>query len=972
MSTLEGIFGSLDWFGVDLDHTLIRYNNANLLPLIYHSLGTTLVNLGFLETLIPYNRHFCSRGLLFDARTGDILRINARGRVCAARHGYAGDALDSDDILDKYGTCPWRDHEKLMKTWKPADALILSTHFDSPAIQLLALMVDRIDAAPPSTTGTTDYSTLLSPLFQAFDLNFSPPHFSDGNSQYFNEIKRAPHRYVLPRQSILKCFRRLREKMGTRIMIITNSAHDYAQLLLKTAFGDEFQDEFDLIVYDSKKKRGFFTGCAPFIQQGESGKEWSQGNVKDLHTQFLGGADKTVVYCGDDVWGDTELVRRECPHWYTTAIVEELEHGYLEPKTSALRRTMWNGTSGLVCGVETTPMLKVALRCDLVCADLYDLCFVENSSNAMFPINQMSGPNKTKLFEEQKEEGAEEATATATATTTTTAKETEAEAESEKEKETEKNIGNNKRNDATVRVVVNDLHVWNVNRNNIKKVSEFCRASLEWSSRSGRLGTDDIPLVVQPASLLTHVPFLIGALESEDAKQHRQLQMLVPGKVLVDVFESAVESGTTSSSKKSYSINVIHLKSLVVQLGLSQTIEDAVRSFISKTLSPSTALKYLVSATEMYDEEIILLCLPLVIDTGSCGKAESDTYLDDLTTQPNLPSDILCQILNGMRTGRHFVTERVSSMYALSWLKGQGKSTRKEVDLSGWMDVVMASGALTTQRRTCHPLVFFLRQLVILSCPTLNALLESWLRTNYQQEQLIYCKESPPRGDRTWMLQQNTTNNSELKESKESKPTEIRMTSENKSKVIPDLSDLSESILLLENNMSVAGVAIDTPMDSSTTPSTTPYYSSADPETIKEGFNAIFNHVAVKRGWRALPFRRKEIEPVFDMAAIVVGRIRNTILSRNNGTFTLIKISGCSWDYLFSIQSSEIQFLVNGEGLARADIDELPPSHKKHAMQQIVLELAKSTLRDANGYVNGVEEINIVAEVARVAEQMGY
>ena len=40
-------------------------------------------------------------------------------------------------------------------------------------------------------------------------------------------------------------------------------------------------------------------------------------------------------------------------------------------------------------------------------------------------------------------------------------------------------------------------------------------------------------------------------------------------------------------------------------------------------------------------------------------------------------------------------------------------------------------------------------------------------------------------------------------------------------------------------------------------------------------------------------------------------------------------------------------------------------------MQKIVSHIAKYTLRDANGYVNGVQEEEINDEIERVIESMG-
>ena len=321
---MEHIFRSLDWLGLDLDHTLIRYDNAELLPLIFTTLGSLLVKFGGLppnDDLPSYDRRFCSRGLIFDALTGDVLRLNSKGKVCAARHGYSSDGvLSENDIQQVYENGLWDGHKDLMESWRPKDAFMMATHFDSPAIQLCALMVDYADRQWEEQEQEQEhsrYSSILPILFKAFDANFSPPHFSDNTSEYFNAIKKDPHRYVLPRSRLLPSFQRLRDVHGTRVMIITNSAADYAKLLLRTAFKetDDWSNYFDLIVYDAKKKKGFFGKENKFVPEGGNdnsgdgkgaqppeGKEFCGGNVAELHSRFLGGSNVKVGYAGDDVW----------------------------------------------------------------------------------------------------------------------------------------------------------------------------------------------------------------------------------------------------------------------------------------------------------------------------------------------------------------------------------------------------------------------------------------------------------------------------------------------------------------------------------------------------------------------------------------------------------------------------------------------------------------------------------------------
>ena len=130
----------------------------------------------------------------------------------------------------------------------------------------------------------------------------------------------------------------------------------------------------------------------------------------------------------------------------------------------------------------------------------------------------------------------------------------------------------------------------------------------------------------------------------------------------------------------------------------------------------------------------------------------------------------------------------------------------------------------------------------------------------------------------------------------------------------------------------------------------------SDPRVIEETFANVFNHVAVKRGWRTLPFTLDEMALVFAMAAVAVGKCRQKQKRNSNNSFTLTKIGGCSWDYLFSITAKDMVSLKNETGNEQTKL--------------MVEELTKHTLRDATGFVGGVNEEEIVQEVQRVLHVM--
>ena len=141
----------------------------------------------------------------------------------------------------------------------------------------------------------------------------------------------------MDQRALAPVFQKLRAE-GTKLFLVTNSNYDYAGLLMNQAFGADWRDLFELIVYRANKKRGFFAGDGPFLRydgDGQDGtavdrlapaaelgtKEFCEGNSTELR-RFLG-SDR-VAYVGDDLWGDVHLTRRYTPEWAAVGIVEEL------------------------------------------------------------------------------------------------------------------------------------------------------------------------------------------------------------------------------------------------------------------------------------------------------------------------------------------------------------------------------------------------------------------------------------------------------------------------------------------------------------------------------------------------------------------------------------------------------------------------------------------------------------------------
>ena len=66
------------------------------MQLVHRALLSFMVdNKGYPAELkeVPFDPAFCLKGLVFDTETGDVLKIDERGVICLARHGFSAPFL---------------------------------------------------------------------------------------------------------------------------------------------------------------------------------------------------------------------------------------------------------------------------------------------------------------------------------------------------------------------------------------------------------------------------------------------------------------------------------------------------------------------------------------------------------------------------------------------------------------------------------------------------------------------------------------------------------------------------------------------------------------------------------------------------------------------------------------------------------------------------------------------------------------
>ncbi|CAF1043389.1 unnamed protein product [Didymodactylos carnosus] len=293
---------SIDWFGFDLDHTLIRYQLHNFHILIYRIISDYLIENYHYNSVLQTNTEsihdYAVKGLIYDSLYGDIIQLNNSGSVIYSLHGL-NTKIDQDVLKQRYP-----DNLQSIENSTDKRYWIMLTYFEQAAAYLIANIVDLIDKQQLFNSSfnnslkiddTNKYSFFLSHIYAAFEHNYGGEF---DKSDYFNELRTNIGKYIYKRDDIRNWLIELKLKYGKYLFVITNSKLDYTELLANYAFGSDWHSLFDLIIVNSKKPT-FFDQYNPFYKCGNEsepisdlrelcviGGIYTGGNSKDLQIIF--------------------------------------------------------------------------------------------------------------------------------------------------------------------------------------------------------------------------------------------------------------------------------------------------------------------------------------------------------------------------------------------------------------------------------------------------------------------------------------------------------------------------------------------------------------------------------------------------------------------------------------------------------------------------------------------------------------
>ncbi len=333
----------IKYIGLDMDHTLIRYNTENFERLSHGKIMEKLVGgKGYPEQIkkLQFDFHFALRGLVVDRQKGNLLKLN---RYTAIRNSFHGlKPLD------------FKIHQKMYKSTyidlSKSDYLAVDTSFSYSLAHAYSQLVDLKDSDP--TLKFPDYAQMADDVLDALD-----EAHRDGSLK--NAVRENLSHYIIKDENVVHALEKFK-KHGKKIFVLTNSEFHYTKLLMDFAINPflkehtSWVDLFELVVAFAQKPKFFYddlrflkvdpiTGTMTNMEEKLSRGVYQGGNARKF-TSDLGLDGDDILYIGDHIYGDILRLKKDC-NWRTGMIIEELEQEIqqnraAEPMTNEIESLM--------------------------------------------------------------------------------------------------------------------------------------------------------------------------------------------------------------------------------------------------------------------------------------------------------------------------------------------------------------------------------------------------------------------------------------------------------------------------------------------------------------------------------------------------------------------------------------------------------------------------------------------------------
>ena len=309
------------YIGLDMDHTLVRYNTNAFETLAYAGMLKKLVEeKSYPKEVQSLEMDFQSviRGLVVDSNKGNLLKVSRHGAIRGSLHGTQKIAFHQQQ----------KDYRGTYVDLSSPDFSSIDTAFSISVAILFAQLVDLKDQSPGKYP---EYHTILADVIEVMDMS----HRDDSLKSI---VRKNLSEYIIQEPEVAEGLERYK-KHGKKLFILTNSDFHYTKTLLDYALNPFLKDHknwmelFDYTITLSRKPRFFFDKLNFLKVNPDDGTMTNydadlvpgiyQGGCADLFEKSLKISGEDILYVGDHIYGDIVRLKKDC-NWRTALVVEEL------------------------------------------------------------------------------------------------------------------------------------------------------------------------------------------------------------------------------------------------------------------------------------------------------------------------------------------------------------------------------------------------------------------------------------------------------------------------------------------------------------------------------------------------------------------------------------------------------------------------------------------------------------------------
>jgi len=320
------------YVGLDMDHTLIRYNVEEFERLSHSAIKEKLVknkNYPAEVLTLPFQYDLAIRGLVIDRRKGNILKLNRHSAIRSSRHGSKPIDYKAQQKMYRSTYIDLSDPEYLA----------VDTAFSLSLATLFAQLVDLKEAHNSLTL--PDYATIADDVLKSLD-----EAHRDGSLK--TNVAKDLARFIIKEPDVVAGLEKFK-KHGKKIFIVTNSDFQYTKLLLDYAITPFLKDHkswldlFEFTITSGQKPR-FFYDDLKFLKVNPNDGTMTnladkltpgvyQGGNARFFTGELGLEGDEILYIGDHIYGDILRLKKDCG-WRTAMVCDEISDEVKSNKTA--------------------------------------------------------------------------------------------------------------------------------------------------------------------------------------------------------------------------------------------------------------------------------------------------------------------------------------------------------------------------------------------------------------------------------------------------------------------------------------------------------------------------------------------------------------------------------------------------------------------------------------------------------------